>query len=356
MLAEIWNVTREQYFADTDHVSHTAIEVFRESPLLYYQTYIAKTVKYKPATRQQILGTHLHTRTLEPVRWRDTVAVMPTADKKSEISKLLLANIEIPSEFASLYVPAPADINRRTKIGREQWAEFIDANPGKEVIKAEHFEEVQRLLTRYEGKFLIDEEQYNLVERMAQAVYEHPEAAALLATPGPTEQAIRWECTTTGVLCKSLQDKITMPQLIIDLKSAVSAKPEPFARAINRFGYDRQAGHYVDGREHVIGEPCKFGFIAVQSSEPYTVAVYELDKAAASRNAKTRPLWIEKARAQNHFYLNQIKARREEFARTGSVEAWKQDFELQSSFLNEPAYAAYEGAYEADLADEEGDE
>ena len=62
---------------------------------------------------------------------------------------------------------------------------------------------------------------------------------------------------------------------IVDLKSCVDARPDPFVRSVVNFGYDVQAALYVDVAQAIDGKKRDFYWVAVEKDAPYAVAVYK---------------------------------------------------------------------------------
>ena len=60
---------------------------------------------------------------------------------------------------------------------------------------------------------------------------------------------------------------------IVDLKSCVDARPDPFVRSVVNFGYDVQAALYVDVAQAIDGKKRDFYWVAVEKDAPYAVAV-----------------------------------------------------------------------------------
>lgn len=165
-----------------------------------------------------------------------------------------------PDTFDDLYVVAPEDINRRTTIGKEQWAEFETLAVGKTVLKAE---------------------QLAHLTRMRDAVMSHPFASILLdVESGPAETSGFWINEETKKLCKFRPDKINEPHFsLIDLKTAVDASYSGFAKAVSNFGYMMQAAWYLEGARQTGLHAHRFVFIAVEKEPPYGIGIYSLGKS-----------------------------------------------------------------------------
>jgi len=102
---------------------------------------------------------------------------------------------------------------------------------------------------------------------------------------GRAEQSIKWRCVETGAICKSRLDWI-IPGAIVDLKTTADASPTAFARSVASYRYHVQDAFYSQAAasagldsEHVV-------FVCVESSPPYSVALYQLDDAARTEGRR----------------------------------------------------------------------
>ncbi len=109
---------------------------------------------------------------------------------------------------------------------------------------------------------------------MAWAVRMHPAARDILSK-GRAERVYQWHDRETGILCKARLDW-TRASLVSDLKTTQSVEPEAFARSVVNYCYEGQAAFYSDGFEAVTGRKPAFAHIAVESSAPYDVGVFEM--------------------------------------------------------------------------------
>ncbi len=156
-------------------------------------------------------------------------------------------------------VVAP-DINKRTKAGKEEWAEFQEENQNRIVISPTDHEEIMNMKMSLEA---------------------HDTAYGILTKQGHTEESVFWENPLHGFLCKCRPDK-RVPSLsaLVDLKTCVDASPKEFSRACANFGYDMQAAWYLHGINIAQDETkyTSFIFIAIEKKPPYAVAVYNADQ------------------------------------------------------------------------------
>lgn len=177
------------------------------------------------------------------------------------VHKLVLEGEE---KFAEEFAVAPENdyrgikIDRRTKAGKDAWAEFEAEKQGRNILKKEDADNALAI---------------------ADAVYSHPWAKKLLAE-NVTEQTIIWSDKDTGLLCKGRPDAIPAKDkcALVDLKTTRDASLEAFTRAVIQYGYHRQAAFYIDG----YGSAAEvyvdmFIFIAVEPLPPHRTEVYVLD-------------------------------------------------------------------------------
>jgi len=149
------------------------------------------------------------------------------------------------------YLIAPK-CDKRTKVGKELWAEFM---------------------THANGCDVLTEDENEMVCEMRDAVQAHKEATELLEGTVP-ESAVQWYEPESGLQLKQKMDAIGNG-MIIDLKTCQNAGA-PFKRDIFNYHYQMQAAWYLDGVE----DADRFMFVAVEKTTPYGVAVYELSPAA----------------------------------------------------------------------------
>jgi hypothetical protein len=135
------------------------------------------------------------------------------------------------------------------------------------------------------------------------AALEQSAAAELLFGPGESEVSFTWDFVTPGdlgpaeqgpfgptryhtpykIACKARADR-KVPGALVDLKTADSASPAAFSRAMARYGHHLRAAFYVDGwASSLIDEGWnvrEYLFVVVGKSEPHLVQTYRLDDHA----------------------------------------------------------------------------
>jgi hypothetical protein len=124
---------------------------------------------------------------------------------------------------------------------------------------------------------LVGSEKLGQIDAIAESVLAHRGARSILETAPGREVSLFATDPATGVDLKARFD-IYGDTDCGDLKTAQDASPKGFTRAVWDHRYDVQQEHYLKVRELVTGVRPVFRFIAVESTRPYLVAVYELDE------------------------------------------------------------------------------
>jgi len=211
-----------------------------------------------------------------------------------------------PLEVNNLYAVAPK-CDRRTNVGKAMWEDFCNSAVGKEVVDAETM--IQAIA-------------------ISKAVRANEVAAELLSGNGCFEKPTFWTCPITGIECRSKADYLTVDYLL-DIKTCQRATPEGFAKPAASFGYGRQASWYQWGHEVTTGERLPFVFVAVSTTEPYEVGIYELSENDLSRS-----------RMQNEIDLAELA----ECMKTGN---WNARHESEIVKLSLPKWAEFEDQYQS---------
>lgn len=132
---------------------------------------------------------------------------------------------------------------------------------------------------RDEGKLPIAKADMEKAQTMAGRVFQHRIAARLLSK-GQAEHSIYWHDDATGVRLRIRPDflpELPGRPLCVDYKTATSADPRQFQRAVFDYGYHCQQAFYEDGLAELGLEEVGFLFIVQSKSAPYTVSVCQID-------------------------------------------------------------------------------
>ena len=161
-----------------------------------------------------------------------------------------------PEDFDKEFIVSPK-FDRRTKEGKAAYEQFLaDA----------------------EGKDVIDEETYQKLLDMKEALYATPFVKFLIK--GEHEKSFFWTDEESGIFCKCRPDsfgEVKGQYICVDLKTTKDAETDRFMRDALKFGYDIQAYHYCEGLKAAYGHDFKFLFIAQEKTQPYLCNVLEAD-------------------------------------------------------------------------------
>lgn len=175
------------------------------------------------------------------------------------VHKLILQPETFNEDFAVM-----PEFNRRTKAGREAYLEWVDTVDCETVVDADTLHEAQE---------------------MASAVFQNRLAARILedrhdivTLKSQHEVPFFWTDPDTGEECKCRCDALTVIDdriVIVDYKTAGSAKTDVFNQSIYKYGYHLQAAMYSEGvmRAMEIDYRPEFWFAVQEKSPPYAVNV-----------------------------------------------------------------------------------
>lgn len=168
-----------------------------------------------------------------------------------------------PETFFDHWAVAP-DVDRRTKDGKQAFADFEAGIGGRGIVTAAEYADIQAMATAIEGQRL-----HRLVRT------------------GRAEVVLIWDDPDTGLRCKARLDYLHQERglFVIDLKTAECAAEEAFAYSVQKYGYFSQAAFYCMGCEEVIGQTPGYTWLVAEKSAPYAVAGYQIQ--AATLNAGT---------------------------------------------------------------------
>lgn len=162
--------------------------------------------------------------------------------------KFILENEYFYTEFAV----APKCDNR-TKVGKEEWASFVEANQGKDILTID---------------------QYDQLVAMREALMNTPFASKLLV--GDHEKSFFWDDEETGLKCKCRPDSFNEKLgICIDYKTSENAETTAFMNKSIKLNYDLQAAYYLDGLKANLDKDFIFVFIAQEKKPPYSVNILQ---------------------------------------------------------------------------------
>lgn len=128
------------------------------------------------------------------------------------------------------------------------------------------------------GKLLLTAGDYEAVQFVRDAVHASAWVCGIITGGKPMVEHSAYAIDPeTGLLVKCRPDLHRADiGVMLDVKTAASAHPDAFARAVVNYGYHAQEAHYTDTWRAAGGEVEAFAFIVVEKKAPYAFAVYEL--------------------------------------------------------------------------------
>lgn len=238
-------------------LTKTGLMMLRKSPAHFWHWLNSEP---EESSASMDLGTATHTLVFEPHKWQDEITVIPEDAPKKPTS--VQRNAKKPSD--------------ETVAAIKWWDDFYAKATGRAIITAE-----QDALSR----------------AMASAVRNHADVIPYLTHPSAkAEMSIVCNEKVNGldIACKGRCDLITMDgTTIVDLKTTQDASSEGFSKSFMSYGYWMQAAHYI-AICRKMGLPIeRFVFIAVESSAPHSVALYELDAQSLDKAFAIRQRLME---------------------------------------------------------------
>lgn len=208
-------------YHSSNGISKSGIMKVARSPLHYWHHYL--NPEKEPETRGEhlLLGDVVHTMLMEPHKFDERFCLAPKVDK-------------------------------RTKEGKETWAEFESTIGNKDALR---------------------EDVYTEAFKMFESANKNKEFMSLIEG-GTFESSIYFNESDHGVLCKSRPD-ILFDGFVSDIKTTKDASPESFARDCIKFGYDVQFAMCQMAVFQQFGKMIKDFFILVVEKEfPYNTGIY----------------------------------------------------------------------------------
>ena len=143
--------------------------------------------------------------------------MLQTCSKSMEFGSLVHCLVLEPETFSDNYAVPPDNINRRTKDGKAQWAEFMAANA---------------------DKIQINEQDYQQALNAVEGLKTCKSAVSLLRSCKEVEQQI--EFTYRGQTIRGVVDGIS-DSFVLDLKTTQDASPKNFRWSVRKFLYQMRS-------------------------------------------------------------------------------------------------------------------
>jgi hypothetical protein len=232
------------------------------------------------------MGHAVHCLALEPEKFDDRfVVVEKVLSANSTAGQIAAWFLDNGNEGKVIpYVSKPEEINRRTNLGKTQWANFQEdcKRNGFLIVDQESIDIGSEYARLTRGKIVLDDQ--DVVDAIAcvQALNNHAEFATIMAQPKRVE--VPFEFDLFGHRFKAKPDAIIdSMKLIVDIKTTDDASPHRWQWSAVDYGYHRQAYIYQQAVQLETNEWYRFVFAVVEKPKPSTrgipptVALYELD-------------------------------------------------------------------------------
>ena len=253
MIGIFKDLSNEEYHADKESISRSAIIEFKKSPYHYWSNYLNESRPERKSTKAMDFGNAFHTFILEPDKFEDQFCLEPP------------------------YEPYPPLVLLKD-VGREAYdkfkAEKIRIENKNYVMQEKFNSEILEL-----GKKPLSVIDFNQLKNMRDALQNYPKAWDLIQG-AVYEQSYFWKDEGSGLIVKARPD-ILHSNMIVDLKTCADASPRAFQRAMVDGGYHiqgamiREALRVLENREvsTVIN-------IAIEKTYPYSIGIYIIDEYA----------------------------------------------------------------------------
>ncbi|MEH0156520.1 PD-(D/E)XK nuclease-like domain-containing protein [Limibacter armeniacum] len=266
---------KQDYYSIKDRVSNSSLSYLKQSPM-HFKAFLDGDLDKD--TNPMNFGRYLHEKVLEPHK----------VDKRWAVKQ-----------------------DGRTKVGKAANTEALEA--GLQLISQDEADKAKDMAESLNKCDTLD---YHLNFFRKNTLLEHE---------------IFFEME--GVPCKSKLDMVVKGKFVLDLKTAVSAKPEEFKRkATFAYDYDRQAAFYKAAAEAagLWEEGMKFYFLAVEKEPPYAWSLIEVDDTILKRGERKYKELLE--------LYKECKAKNEWPGYGASL--WEDETEREMTFEATPVSAA----------------
>ena len=192
----------------------------------------------------------------EKFKWAEEHPEPPTP--ALTFGQLLHAMVLQPETVGRDFAVAP-NVDRRTKGGKEMWADFEASAEGKTIVTTDMVEQAVAM----RDKLMSNDYVRQLLD-------------------GEREKPFFWVDELTQEECKCRVDCLTSingMDIIVDLKTAENADTDTFMRHTIKYGYNLQAAMYGEGVKANTGRECAFVFIVIEKKAPYAINILQADKA-----------------------------------------------------------------------------
>tara|TARA_Y100000310_G_scaffold229758_1_gene232182 strand:+ start:395 stop:1201 length:807 start_codon:yes stop_codon:yes gene_type:complete len=210
------NLTHDNYYQNTDYVSNSMLNYLTNKSPEYFRFMMDNP---QPATSAMKLGSAFHMNVLQPQKFNKNYVILSKFD-------------------------------RRTKQGKEDYANFCKKNISKTIISGND---------------------YILIEQMTDKLMRDSDVKTLISR-GVKESIIVWNNEEYNVNCKGMLDVYREDSdIIIDLKTTQDSSYNAFTSSVRKFKYYKQAAYYVDAVRAQ-----EFFIVAIEKTPPFGINIIQL--------------------------------------------------------------------------------
>lgn len=228
--ARVVDIKLVAYHKDTSSISHSGLELVISNPEEYYYE-------------------RLNSNARERKRWFEEGQALEDALMRPG-----------PVGNGMIVIPDEGVLAKGGAKSGKAWYQFEADHPGKVLVK-----------------------KTDLIYHQIEAVKRHDDARKLIEAAGRYQETIYWHDDDFDADCRLRMDKLIAaerPLYIVDLKTDRSdCSVKNCTKAIEHWGYDRQAEWYRRGVKEYYGEEIPFIFIFVSKSLPIRVQTIQLSDA-----------------------------------------------------------------------------
>jgi hypothetical protein len=236
------DIPGEQYHAELEFLSKSMLSVFADVPARFEDSYI----KGRKSLELSVLnvGTATHLLALEPDQFDDRFYTLPEGHRR----------------------------DKRTEAHREQLAQ---AN----------------------GRTMLTYSEYAMVLGMAESLRRNPKAKALLGGQKLVETSIFWRDKEHDVNLRCRPDVVRDDGIIVNLKTAASAKPEAFFRSAFDLHYDLSVAMECRGFEAASRRAAaEYIFLVIEKDPPHIIEAYNSFEKIPGQSLSYRELGEKRLR------------------------------------------------------------
>lgn len=282
----LYDLPREQYDAITDRVNFSTLKLMGESPAHYKHAVDEKlTAEFDPRgdpdqSDALLQGEASHVAALEPEVYGGQDIETGLQHGPGELEKLLAQSIDPKS--------APPISGR-----------FAVYYGGKRDLRVHKYQGAVAKAQQAKAK-LLTPAMHEFAQLVAKAVRTSP-AAAPFIVGGRREVTLTWEHEDLGapafeipgwsIPMKTRLDYL-LPNAIVDLKTARTAKPDLFAKQAWNLGYFVQAALHIDAVKAATGKVLPYRWLVVETKAPHVVQVYEPSTKGLLRAREVYRDWL----------------------------------------------------------------